>query len=120
MENRNKEQIMEYAQERKEVLGSIKKMIVEQLALEIEPEFITDDQPLFGRGLELDSIDALELAIGIYNTYEITLSDGDTAVFSSVNTMADYVMENKGSQDDESTGDDGLEGDIEFCDFDDM
>ena len=118
MESMNKEQIVEYASKRKEILRKLKVMIVEQLSLDIEPEFITDDQPLFGRGLELDSIDALELAIGTYNTYEITMSDGDTAVFSSLNTMADYVIEN--SQKDNDDDDDGFEGDVDFIDLDDM
>ncbi len=118
MESMSKEQVIEYAAQRKEVLSCLKKMIVEQLSLDIEPEFITDDQPLFGRGLELDSIDALELAIGTYNTYEITLSDGDTAVFSSVNTMADYVLENMGKEAEDSEDSDGLESDIDFDDFD--
>lgn len=74
------------------VCAAIKRIIVEQLCLEIEPEFITNDQPLFGRGLELDSIDALELAVGIFSEFSVTVSDGNSAVFSSVNTIADYIM----------------------------
>jgi len=86
--------IAEYAAWRKQLCSDLKGMVVEQLSLEMAPEFITDDQPLFGRGLELDSIDALELAIGIYDRYQLTLSDGDTSIFSSVNTMADYIRDN--------------------------
>lgn len=117
MGNMTKEQVIEYAVKRKEVVSRLKEMIVEQLSLDIEPEFISDDQPLFGRGLELDSIDALELAIGIYNTYDITLSDGDTAIFSSVNTMADCVLVKLGKEQEDSQDGDGLEGDINFDDF---
>ena len=89
-----KEEVLQYAEKRREVCEKIKEIIVEQLCLDIEPAFITDDQPLFGRGLELDSIDALELAVGIYNEFSVTVSDGESEVFSSVNTIADYVMEN--------------------------
>lgn len=114
----SKEQVIEYATKRREICKALKEMIVEQLSLSLEPEFITDDQPLFGRGLELDSIDALELAIGIYNIYELTLSDGETKVFSSVNTMADYVIENFGKQDG-GLDIDSLEGDFDdITDFD--
>lgn len=91
---RTKDETLEYANKRKIICSELKQMIVEQLCLEIDPNFITDDQPLFGRGLELDSVDALELATGIYDKYMITLSDGDTTVFSSVNTMADCVLKN--------------------------
>lgn len=94
MLERTKSETLKYAEERQKICLELKKMIVEQLCLDIEPSFITDDQPLFGRGLELDSVDALELATGIYERYTITLSDGDTTVFSSVNTMADCVIEN--------------------------
>ncbi|MDD6643714.1 MAG: phosphopantetheine-binding protein [Firmicutes bacterium] len=89
-----KEEVLQYAEKRREICEKIKEIIVEQLCLDIEPAFITDDQPLFGRGLELDSIDALELAVGIYNEFSVTVSDGESEVFSSVNTIADYVMEN--------------------------
>lgn len=94
MEFKCKEDVISYAEKRREICSKIKSIIVEQLCLDIEPEFITDDQPLFGRGLELDSIDALELAVGIYNEFSITVSDGNSAIFSSVNTIADYVIEN--------------------------
>lgn len=87
-----KEEILEYAKKRRMVCATVKTIIVDQLCLDIDPEFITDDQPLFGRGLELDSIDALELAVGIFSVFSVTISDGDSAVFSSVNTIVDYIL----------------------------
>ncbi|MDR1550084.1 MAG: phosphopantetheine-binding protein [Hungatella sp.] len=87
-----KEEILQYALKRKEICLKLKEMVVEKLYLEMEPEFITDDQPLFGRGLELDSIDSLELAVGIYDTFQNKLPDGDANVFSSINSMADYII----------------------------
>jgi acyl carrier protein len=101
MEKKTKNEIKEYAAKRKEISSQMKNIIVEQLSLDLEPEFITDDQPLFGRGLELDSIDALELAVGIYNSFNVTVEDGDSGVFSSVNTMVDYIMENGQYSDEE-------------------
>lgn len=98
----SKEKVWSYAKRRREMCAAIKRMIVEQLCLDLDPEFITDDQPLFGRGLELDSIDALELAVGIYSEFSVTISDGDSSVFSSVNQLADYIMEKQeeGEKDD--------------------
>ena len=88
-----KNDILTYAKNREEICNRIKQIIVNQLCLDIDPNFITDDQPLFGRGLELDSIDALELAVGIYSDFSVTISDGNSKVFSSVNTLADYIIE---------------------------
>ncbi|EPR12218.1 phosphopantetheine-binding protein [Ruminiclostridium papyrosolvens] len=92
--------IYKKAEEREKLCREIKSMMVEQLDIEMDPEFITNDQPIFGRGLELDSIDALELAVGIYDKFEISVTDDNTTIFSSVNTMADYIevqkLENEG------------------------
>lgn len=89
-----KEQIIAYAEKRKQLCSDIKGMIVEQLCLDMDPEFITDDQPLFGRGLELDSIDSLELSVGVFNNWQISLSDDDNSAFSSVNALADFILAN--------------------------
>ena len=96
---RGKENILAYASKKREVCKGLKAMVVEQLCLDIDPEFITNDQPLFGRGLELDSIDSLELSVGVFNTYQISLSDDDNTIFSSIDSLADYVVAN--STDDE-------------------
>lgn len=106
MEFISKQEIIAYAEKRRGICSKIKEIIVEQLSLDLPPDFIADNQPLFGRGLELDSIDALELAVGIYNEYYITVQDGDTDVFSSVNTMADYIMEHYNEDMDVSDNDD--------------
>lgn len=90
----DKEEIIAYAADRRKICGQLKEMIVDKLCLDIEPDFLTDDQPLFGRGLELDSIDSLELAVGLFDKFGVTIVDGEVEVFSSVNYMADYVMAN--------------------------
>lgn len=91
----NKNETLEIASSRIELCEKIKELIVEQLALDIEPTVITDDQPLFGRGLELDSVDALELAVGIESEFDVSISDDNIGVFSSVNKIADYIEENR-------------------------
>lgn len=75
----------------------IKKMLVDSLMLKISPEEIGDDTPLFSpEGLALDSIDALELAVGLEKNFGVATPNADTAreAFVSVNTIAGYVEKN--------------------------
>lgn len=75
--------------------NDIKALIIEALNLEeITPEDIDSDAPLFGEGLGLDSIDALELGLALKNRYGVVLSaeSEDTRKhFHSVTTLADFV-----------------------------
>ena len=81
-----------------ELKETLKKQIIEALSLEdMRPEDIDDDAPLFGDGLGLDSIDALELIVLMEKQYGIRLnnpSDGK-AILASVNTMAEYIEKNR-------------------------
>lgn len=77
-----------------ELEKQLKQQIIEVLNLEdMNPEDIEDDAPLFGDGLGLDSIDALELIVLLEKHYGIKLSDPSEgkAIFKSIHTMADYV-----------------------------
>ncbi len=100
-----KENVVAFAAEKREICSQMKQMVVDQLCLDIDPGFITNDQPLFGRGLELDSIDSLELSVGVFNLYQLSLSDDDKQVLSSVNTLADYVIAHRVSEDGEGGAD---------------
>ena len=74
---------------------NIKKLIVEALKLEdIRPEDIDSDEPLFGTGLGLDSIDALELGVAIRQRYGIkieTVTDEVKAHFANVRSLAKFI-----------------------------
>lgn len=76
-------------------MTDLKVKIIEALNLKhLKPEDIGDDQPLFGEGVGLDSIDALELIVLLQQHYNIKLSDpqeGPT-VFKSVKSMASYIQ----------------------------
>jgi len=72
----------------------LKKLIINTLKLEdIAPEDIDDDAPLFGDGLGLDSIDALELVVALEKNYNVFIPDSEVGkkVFRSVNALADFV-----------------------------
>ena len=76
----------------------LKKQIIEVLNLEdVTPEEIDNDAPLFGEGLGLDSIDALELIVLIAKNYGIKLKDpaAGKEIFKSINVMADYITKNR-------------------------
>lgn len=87
---------------RQEVVDEIKGILIDSLMLDIDKDLIMNDQPLFGRGLELDSIDALELSIGISTTFGVGLNDDDISILSSVNRLADFVIENSEDIDDQA------------------
>lgn len=80
-----------------ELHHEIKELIVSSLRLERTPESIEDQAPLFGSGLGLDSIDALELAVAIERKYHVTIPDEKVGkqAFSSVAALADYVAAHK-------------------------
>ena len=73
----------------------LKKLIVESLRLEdITPDEIDAEEPLFGTGLGLDSIDALELGVAIRKRYGIkfeTVNDDVKAHFASVRSLARFI-----------------------------
>ena len=72
----------------------LKKKMIEVLNLEdMQPDDIDNDAPLFGEGLGLDSIDALELIVMMERSYGIKIKDPAEGkeIFKSVNTMVDYI-----------------------------
>jgi acyl carrier protein len=76
----------------------LKKQIVEFLNLiSVNPEDIKDDQPLFGEGLGLDSIDSLELIVLLNREYGIVIEDPREGrkILVDVNTMVDYIEKNR-------------------------
>ena len=77
-----------------ELIATLKGQIIEQLNIQdITPADITDDQPLFGEGLGLDSLDVLELIVLLKQKYKIKLANAEEGpnVFKSVKTMAEYI-----------------------------
>jgi acyl carrier protein len=77
----------------------IKQAIVRSLRLPMQPGEIGDDTPLFGEGLGLDSIDALELVLELERSFGVKITDEQTgaAVLRSVNTIAAYVEQSRGA-----------------------
>ncbi len=81
-----------------ELIYTLKQQIIEALNLEdMKPEDIDENAPLFGEGLGLDSIDALELIVLMEKKYGIKLQDPNQGkeIFKSVAVMADYISKNR-------------------------
>lgn len=83
-----------------ELIEKLKGELIEELNLEeITPADIDADAPLFGEGLGLDSIDALEIILILERNYGIKLKNpGDEAtkaIFKSVRTLAEYITANQ-------------------------
>ena len=81
---------------RDEIESKLKEIVVTALDLEdITAADIETDVPLFGDGLGLDSIDALELGMAVKKAFGITFSSNpadNRKIFHSVKTLADYIM----------------------------
>jgi acyl carrier protein len=81
------------------VLNELKSLLVSELNLEdITPDQIDADAPLFGEGLGLDSIDALELAVILDKKYGIKIQSSDDLneqIFSSLSALATFILENR-------------------------
>ena len=77
-----------------DLLSELKRKLVETLRLaDVRPEEIGDDQPLFGEGLGLDSIDVLELVVMLERDYGIKIESKELGqrVFVSVRSMAEAI-----------------------------
>jgi len=81
-----------------ELKQQLKKQIVEFLNLKsVNPDDIKDDEPLFGEGLGLDSIDSIELIVLLSREYGITIQDPKEGrkILVDINTMVDYIEKNR-------------------------
>jgi acyl carrier protein len=81
-----------------DLIPQVKQMIIDSLRIEgMSPDEIKTDDPLFGEGLGLDSIDALQLVVAMEKEFGVVVPDAATGstVFVSVRSMAGYIAEHR-------------------------
>ena len=79
-----------------EIREKLKVLLVDQLALDdVTPEEIEDDSELFGEGLGLDSLDAVEIVVMLQRNFSLEVKDMEKnrEIFRTISTLADYVYE---------------------------
>lgn len=87
---------MDKQAELNEIRNTLKEQLVVQLSLEdVDPTEIGDELPLFGEGLGLDSLDAVEIIVLLKRNFGVEVKDAQQSreIFRTINTLAEYVWQ---------------------------
>lgn len=90
--------LMAYLEHRAKQLARVRRVLIEDLHVPREPEEIDPDAPLFGTGLGLDSVDAVELVVSLETEFEFRLDDDapPRPSMRTVNSLVDLVLRKQG------------------------
>jgi acyl carrier protein len=79
--------------ERKAIIDTLKADLITRLNLSYRSEDLHEDVSLLGSGLGLDSLDALEVVLGIENSFKVKVADDNISILRSINSIVDYVID---------------------------
>ena len=90
--------LLTYLEHRQQLLARVRRVLIDNLHVQREPEEIDPDAPLFGTGLGLDSVDAVELIVCLETEFAFRLEDDSLARASmrTVNSLVDLVLRKQG------------------------
>ena len=95
-----KQQVVKYVQCRQKIIDQLRELLIDVAQLQIEPERLDPDTPLFASGFGLDSIDAVEILVGVEQQFQLNLEEGGALsplYLRTLNTITDLVLEHRGS-----------------------
>jgi acyl carrier protein len=94
-------ELSSYLEHRRAQLARVRRVLIEDLHVPRTPEEIDPDAPLFGTGLGLDSVDAVELVVSLETEFSFRLDDDSLARSSmrTVNGLVDLVLRKQGAAD---------------------
>jgi acyl carrier protein len=89
--------LRERIERRERILARVRRVLVEDLKVRREPEQIDPDTPLFGTGLGLDSVDAIELVVALETHLGTSMPDSQSTRkwMRTVNTVVQYVLDHE-------------------------
>ena len=95
---RNMDQVDDWVTERQRILDEIRSLLVDDLQVRRHPDTIDPDTPIFGSGLGLDSVDAVELVVGLESRLGVRPPDDlqSRAAMRTPNTLVDLVLRMRG------------------------
>jgi acyl carrier protein len=81
---------------REDILARLRRVIVEDLHVDREPRDIDPDTPIFGTGLGLDSVDAVEIMVSLEDAFDISVPDDPRvrSAMRTLNTLIDFILVN--------------------------
>ena len=79
--------------ERKAIIDVLKDDLIMRLNLPYRPEDLHEDVSLLGSGLGLDSLDALEVVLGIEHSFKVKVADDNISILRSINSIVDYILD---------------------------
>ena len=89
-------ELKEKIEQREDTLARVIEMLISGLQLDRSDEELDPDTPLFGTGLGLDSVDAVEIVVALESEFGVSLDEGDSMfALRTINSLVDVVLSQK-------------------------